>query len=186
MAKTFDITKRKTLRAYERAEKSKTVPSDGARQWRPPVRRKFGVLVDLVQGNYEGIDFGELYGITQTSGKLQKIPLLDVIEMLDFCNGLLAIASRLLGVTYKSIIAAVNASTTEGQILRDALDMIKASLLDEGELMLLQKIREGETRAIIYYLDSQGKERGYGEQASDAMIKTRVEITGDFPEDSYS
>ena len=45
-----------------------------------------------------------------------------------------------------------------------ACDDVQEQLLDEGESMLHKQIQEGNTAAIIFFLKTKGKSRGYVER----------------------
>lgn len=53
---------------------------------------------------------------------------------------------------------------------QDIADLDQAEI-DFGESKLKERMQKGDTRAIIYFLNNKGKERGYGEGSS-------VKITG--------
>lgn len=48
----------------------------------------------------------------------------------------------------------------------DLLQEMRESMLDVAEAKLLQNINSGNENAIEYFLDRQGKDRGYGEQSA--------------------
>lgn len=46
--------------------------------------------------------------------------------------------------------------------LREAVKEIKEDTLDLAEATLIKKIKEGDLRAVFYYLNAMGRERGWG------------------------
>jgi len=87
------------------------------------------------------------------------------IEAIHKSRGLLTAAADGLGVTRKAIYDAAKRHPEVQQAIEDARD--RTTDLAEGKLF--QKINEGDNTAIIFYLKTQGKKRGYVE---------RQEVTG--------
>lgn len=75
--------------------------------------------------------------------------------------------ARRVGCTRKTVYAAIDRWST----VADALAEEKEKTLDFTEGMLLRNIREGREASIFYYLNNQGRDRGYNHP-------DRVEITG--------
>ena len=90
-----------------------------------------------------------------------------IIQAIFDCHGLLTIAATRAGVSY----ATINRYAAEYPSVQQAIQDAKESMLDFTEGKLFQAIREGDKTAILFYLKTQGKSRGYIEQAS-------VEVTG--------
>ena len=57
----------------------------------------------------------------------------------------------------------------DDQAFADAVEAIRQEQIDTVESALLNKIEDGDTTAVIFYLKTKGKERGYSE---------RTELTG--------
>ena len=89
-----------------------------------------------------------------------------IIKSLHESQGLLTLAARKAGVSYTT----VKRYAAEFPSVHDAVQEAKESMLDFAEGKLYQKIRDGDTASIIFYLKTQGKGRGYIE---------RQEVTGD-------
>lgn len=88
-------------------------------------------------------------------------------------NGLVSIAARRLGVTRSAIYDAAKRHPT----VRQALDDARERTTDLAEGKLIQQINEGNTTAIIFYLKTQAKQRGYVErQEVEAFVKGDIVI----------
>ena len=83
-----------------------------------------------------------------------------IITALGECNGLLTLAARKAGVSYTT----VKRYALEMPSVRQAVNDAKESMLDFTEGKLFQKIKAGDNIAILFYLKTQGKARGYIER----------------------
>tara|TARA_Y100000310_G_scaffold101137_1_gene99044 strand:- start:5961 stop:6425 length:465 start_codon:yes stop_codon:yes gene_type:complete len=84
-----------------------------------------------------------------------------IIEALGSTQGLLSLAARKAGVSYSTVKRYAAESPTVKQAVQDA----KSSTLDFAEGKLYQAISQGNLTAIIFYLKTQGKARGYIERS---------------------
>lgn len=84
-----------------------------------------------------------------------------IIEALGSTQGLLSLAARRAGVSYSTVKRYAAESPTVKQAVQDA----KSSTLDFAEGKLYQAISQGNLTAIIFYLKTQGKARGYIERS---------------------
>jgi len=89
----------------------------------------------------------------------------DYIDAIHNSRGLLTAAADALGCTRGAIYAAAQKHPEIKQAIEDARDRTT----DMAESKLFQKISEGDNTAIIFYLKTQAKKRGYVE---------RQEVTG--------
>ena len=89
-----------------------------------------------------------------------------IIQALEGTQGLLSLAARKAGVSY----ATMKRYAAEFPTVKMAVQDAKASTLDFAEGKLYQAISQGNLSAIIFFLKTQGKSRGYIE---------RSEITGE-------
>jgi len=80
-------------------------------------------------------------------------------------QGLISVAARRLGVDRSAIYQAAKKHPEVKQAIEDARE--RTTDLAEGKLF--QKINDGDNTAIIFYLKTQAKQRGYVE---------RQEVTG--------
>jgi len=88
-----------------------------------------------------------------------------IIDALLDSHGLLSMAAPKAGVSYRTI----NRYAHDFPAIQTAIQQAKESMLDFAESKLFQKIKEGDSTAILFYLKTQGKARGYIE---------RSEVTG--------
>ena len=89
----------------------------------------------------------------------------DYIKAITEAQGLISVAARRLGC---SRTAVYEAAKNHPEVQR-AIDDARERTTDLAEGKLIQKINEGDNTAIIFYLKTQGKRRGYVE---------RQEVTG--------
>jgi predicted transcriptional regulator len=89
----------------------------------------------------------------------------EVIAALQETGGLKSRAARLLGCTRQTVSRYIDRYAE----VREAMEQAEEDLLDEAEDKLREQIRDGQLTAIIFYLKTKGKGRGYTE---------RVETTG--------
>jgi hypothetical protein len=83
-----------------------------------------------------------------------------IIKALGESNGLLTLAARKAGVSYTT----VNRYARDFSSVQEAVREAKESMLDYTEGKLYTAIKEGNLTAIIFYLKTQGKGRGYIER----------------------
>lgn len=88
-----------------------------------------------------------------------------IILALGEAKGLLTLAARKAGVSYKTIWRY----TQDFPSVKQAVEEAKESITDFAEGKLFEKISKGDTACIIFYLKTKGKIRGYIE---------RQEVTG--------
>lgn len=60
----------------------------------------------------------------------------------------------------------------------EGVEEIKEGVIDFAESMLLQKIKEGDTTSIIFFLKTKGRHRGYVE-TKELEVNAKVEIIDD-------
>jgi len=87
-------------------------------------------------------------------------------------GGFTTYAAKKLGVTYQAIYARIQKSP---QLQRTLLE-IRESYLDLSEHKLIQKIKDEDLGAIIWYLKCQGKNRGYREKESSKDSEEKEQI----------
>ena len=89
----------------------------------------------------------------------------EIIEALDRFGGIIAPAARSLGVNRKTVYYWINHSKQ----LQEALADIREKQKDFAESKLLQNIQGNDTKSIIFYLKTQGKDRGYVEKQENEL-----------------
>lgn len=94
-----------------------------------------------------------------------KFTIEEVIAAIQEAGGLKNKAARLLGCTRQTVRRYIERYAA----IQTALDETEEDLLDEAESQLREQIRAGQLTAIIFFLKTKGKGRGYTE---------RVETTG--------
>jgi hypothetical protein len=96
---------------------------------------------------------------------MKKISVQDVEPLIEITRGNVAAIARNLGVNRGTIWNRCNESPTLMAALTDA----RESMLDNAESMLYKKVLEGSTPELLFFLKTQGRNRGYVE---------RQELTG--------
>jgi len=83
-----------------------------------------------------------------------------IIKALKETNGLLTMAATRSGIGYRTVCRYV----AEYPSVKEAAQDAKEAMLDFAEGKLYSKIKAGDNTAIIFYLKTQGKARGYIER----------------------
>ena len=92
--------------------------------------------------------------------KTYKRTTKQVIEAIESARGLVSLAAERLGITRQALEYWIR----EKPEVKLALDNARARQLDVVEARLFQAINDGEMAAIIFYLKTIGKNRGYVER----------------------
>jgi len=95
------------------------------------------------------------------------------LEIYRSCMGVLSTACKKYGCERKTIYNAIKAD----EEFRKDLEDIKEERLDFAESALLKRIKDDDTTAIIFYLKTQGRDRGYIER-HDVAVESDEEIKG--------
>jgi len=93
----------------------------------------------------------------------EKYTLEQVEAALRAANGNQSKAAEMLGTNRSTI----NGYIKRYEYLRDVIAETKESNLDIAEDKLLERVKEGNIAAIIFFLKTQGKSRGYVEKQPD-------------------
>ena len=96
---------------------------------------------------------------------MKKASVAEIEPLLTEFSGNLAAVARKLGVSRGTVQNRIAESPTLQVKLQDA----RETMIDNAEVMLYKKIKDGDTVALIFFLKTQGRRRGYSE---------RIEHTG--------
>lgn len=97
----------------------------------------------------------------------------DYIAAIQEANGLISVAARRLGCSRQAIYDAAR----KHKKVQVAIDDARERTTDLAESQLFQQINEGNTTAIIFYLKTQAKQRGYVErQELDTTVRGDIVI----------
>lgn len=92
--------------------------------------------------------------------QIKKAPISTVEPLIEEYKGNIAAVARKLGVNRSTIWNRVKESAT----LRAKLDDARETMLDNAESALYSQVLNGNTTALIFFLKTQGKTRGYTER----------------------
>jgi Bacterial regulatory protein, Fis family len=81
----------------------------------------------------------------------------EVIEALEKAKGIVSIAAEHLGCSRQAVYERMNKSKE----IMAAHRHVDESVTDFAETKLMQKISQGDMRAILFRLETKGKNRGY-------------------------
>lgn len=84
----------------------------------------------------------------------------DAIEQINKSGGFISTAAAKLGTSRTTLHSMINKHSS----LKEAVQDARESTRDHAEGKLLQAIDEGNITAIIFYLKTQGRDRGYVER----------------------
>ena len=97
----------------------------------------------------------------------EKFTASEMAEAIKKGKGILSAAATVLGCTRQTVAAYIERYPT----VKAAHDEARESTIDFVESRLLKNIDSGDTTAMIFYLKTQGKKRGYVE-------RQETELTG--------
>ncbi len=99
-----------------------------------------------------------------------------VITALTESKGMVTVAAKKLGCSPTTVHNYIAKHTT----IRDAMDAARDSQLDFAELKLFEEIKNNNTTAIIFYLKTVGKRRGYVERSEQVNYNIPPELMARF------
>lgn len=82
----------------------------------------------------------------------------EIIRALAAENGFVGAAAKRLGCCRWTVSSRINENAT----VREAYRQIVEDRVDTAESKLMELVGNGDLRAIMYFLDAKGKQRGYG------------------------
>lgn len=103
-----------------------------------------------------------------------KITAQQYIDMIRECHGMVTNVAKRLNISRTTVNRVISKNAKIAAALQDA----REERLDFAESMLDSNISNGDVASIIFYLKTQGKNRGYVEkQQIDLDVKTVVKLT---------
>lgn len=84
----------------------------------------------------------------------------EVITAIEKASGIIKNAAKLLGCSRQTVYNYINNYAT----VKQAYDDANENMVDYVESKLIEQISVGNTTAIIFYLKTKGKHRGYTER----------------------
>lgn len=99
---------------------------------------------------------------------MKKIATEPLRQLLEENKGNVAAVARRLGVSRTALYNRINDSPTLKQALADA----RETMLDNAESVLYKKVLEGSTPELLFFLKTQGRNRGYVER-QELDVRTR-------------
>jgi hypothetical protein len=98
---------------------------------------------------------------------VEKFTIEQIKQTLINSNGFVSIASKKLNCDPKTVYNYINNYTE----IKEALEDIRNANLDFCENMLMNHIKEGDKPLLKFYLQTQGKHRGYIERVENHNLE---------------
>lgn len=92
------------------------------------------------------------------------------LKVYEQCKGNLSHACRLCGVTRKTVYNLLE----RDEAFREAFNEIRDQMVDYVESKLMEQIENGNTAAIIFYLKTIGRYRGFKESHDDEDLQLKI------------
>ncbi len=102
----------------------------------------------------------------------QKLDPKDVIDAITKARGMITIAADVLKCSPQTVYAYMERYPD----VKSARENARERMLDTAELNLYQAINKGDMTAIIFYLKTQGKRRGYIERQENININVPLDL----------
>jgi transposase-like protein len=112
----------------------------------------------------------------------QRLTSQRIIDALGHTKGMVSLAARRLGCARSTIYDWAEKHPE----IKDAIEAERETMTDLAEISLFKQVQDGQGWAVQFYLRTQGKNRGYGDQVNvqhsgdkDNPIRTenRTEVT---------
>ena len=101
----------------------------------------------------------------------QKVTHDDLVKMFEKKGGNISATCSALNITRQTFFNYRNSSKE----LADRLDNVTESLIDFAESKLTEQINDGNLTAIIFFLKTKGRNRGYVERVENEMLTNPFE-----------
>lgn len=95
-----------------------------------------------------------------------------LLESLKECSGIVTFACEKVGLSRQTFYRWCR----DDAEFKERVDAINELQIDVAEASLLKKIQKGDTTAIIFYLKTKGKNRGYSERR-EIVTPNGVQVT---------
>ena len=100
-----------------------------------------------------------------------------LLESLKECSGIVTFACEKVGLSRQTFYRWCR----DDPEFKERVDAINELQIDVAEASLLKKIQKGDTTAIMFYLKTKGKDRGYSERREISIPGgVGVELKNDF------
>ena len=108
----------------------------------------------------------------------EKYTAQQMIEVIQDAKGILTVAARKLECSRNTVYRYINKYAT----VKDAYEEANESNIDFVETKLMEQINKGNITAIIFFLKTKAKHRGYVERQSVDLTTGGEKINNDNPE----
>lgn len=106
----------------------------------------------------------------KTGRILEDVTYDEILEAIKDSNGIKANICRKLNINRDDLDFFIRKYST----LARAIEWERENSIDEAINKLIERVRNGDQKAIEFFLRAQGKERGYGE-VSDVNVKGKIQ-----------
>jgi hypothetical protein len=112
--------------------------------------------------------------------KRRKVKLDEFANVLKACDGIASETAKRLGITSRGARQRIQKSAFLRQIQTEA----QAKLVDLAESQLKKAVSGGNMKAVLFTLQTLGRDRGYGRNLKvDASVTTSGQVVLYFPDD---
>jgi hypothetical protein len=97
----------------------------------------------------------------------------EAISFIREANGNLTLAAQMMGISRTSLVRYLKDWPEAAQVLAETREQTK----DKIEHKLFEKALDGDLTAIIFYLKTQGRDRGYQENSRVESVSVRMDVS---------
>jgi len=169
MPKPLEITK-EDIENYIRANPGTTLKS---------IAKAFNMGMTSAKKYVEKFGLRDLFEMNKTFRNstgmnllIKKDHLISVINSYQYCTK--TMLAKHYGVNIKTIL-----SYLDKYGLNDLMEQKREEIIDFAESQLIKKISDGDTTAIIFFLKTIGRNRGYSEKANNQLAENMIIINND-------